>query len=310
MSVKVSTLDYENYGKCVCITNDVIQVYVSVDVGPRILWYGFKDGENLLYNDINRISAKKSEGITKAFGEGAEYQFFGGHRLWASPEDPVLSYYPDCHPVEWQQTERGAKFTAQPQPVNDVRHSMEIVLSNDGDELQILHEIENLRDEERTYASWGITQYNVGGIEIIPVVDRYDSLAANRLISFWSYVNYDDERIHLGRDFVTVKTADMPCLKIGFNNASRWSCYVNQGAAIIKKFDYDPALNYPDYGCNYETYTDPYIMEMECVGPNMKLKKGQSAKHRETWIIKKCDEMPSFTDQGEIAKFVKKYITK
>ena len=307
MSINVTTLDYKNYGKCVCIENGTIQVYVSVDVGPRILWYGFVGGENLLYNDVDRTSAKRSKDIADTFGEGEVFQFYGGHRMWTSPEDPVLSYYPDCHPVKWEQTENGVKFTAEPQPVNDVRHSMEIVMS-DSNELKVLHEIENLRDKEQTYATWGITQYNHGGIQIIPQLPRYDSLAANRIIAFWSYVNFDDERINYGRDFVTLKTADMPSMKIGFNNASGWSCYVNQGAAIIKRFDYDPSLCYPDFGCNYETYTDRFFIEMECLGPSMKLKKGESAKHTETWIVKKCDEMPSFTDQENIAAFVEKYV--
>lgn len=308
MSVKVSTLDYENYGKCVCITNGVIEVYVSVDVGPRILRLAFVGKDNLLYNDINRISNKTSEGITKAFGDGAEYAFYGGHRLWASPEDPVYSYYPDGDPVKWQQTELGAIFTAKPQPVNDVQHSMEIKLS-DGQSLEIFHSIKNLRNEPQTYASWGITQFNPGGIEIVPQVEKFESLTANRIISYWSYVNMDDERIHYGKDFITIKThPTLSRLKIGFNNACKWSCYVNQGTAIIKEFDYTEGGQYPDFGCNYETYTDPYIMEMECVGLMTKVNTGECATHREKWTIKPVERMPSFTDQEDIANFVAEYI--
>ena len=72
----------------------------------------------------------------------------------------------------------------------------------------------------------------------------------------------DDERIHYGRDFITLKThPTLSRLKIGFNNACKWSCYVNQDTAIIKEFDYIEGGQYPDFGCNYETYTDPYIMD-------------------------------------------------
>ena len=52
MSVKCKVIEnYEVYGKCVEISNGTVKAIVTADVGPRILFYGFCDGENVLQQD-------------------------------------------------------------------------------------------------------------------------------------------------------------------------------------------------------------------------------------------------------------------
>ena len=43
-----------NFGKCLEISNGEINAIITIDFGPRIIRYGFVDGENMLYEDINR----------------------------------------------------------------------------------------------------------------------------------------------------------------------------------------------------------------------------------------------------------------
>ena len=49
---------YENYGRCVKISNGTVEAYVTIDVGPRVIRYAFVGGENVLFNDIARRSKR------------------------------------------------------------------------------------------------------------------------------------------------------------------------------------------------------------------------------------------------------------
>ena len=38
---------FKDYGRCVSISNGVIEAYVTVDLGPRIIKFGFVDGQKV-----------------------------------------------------------------------------------------------------------------------------------------------------------------------------------------------------------------------------------------------------------------------
>ena len=42
----VNEIQYSHYGRCCVISNGKVEVYVTLDVGPRIIRYGFAGGEN------------------------------------------------------------------------------------------------------------------------------------------------------------------------------------------------------------------------------------------------------------------------
>ena len=39
---------FKDYGRCICVTNGVIEAYVTVDIGPRIIRFGYVDGQNMM----------------------------------------------------------------------------------------------------------------------------------------------------------------------------------------------------------------------------------------------------------------------
>lgn len=61
-----------SFGKrelCYEITLNNLKMIVTADVGPRILFFGFKDGENVLFHD-------KEEKLSIG-----EMKLYGGHRF-------------------------------------------------------------------------------------------------------------------------------------------------------------------------------------------------------------------------------------
>ena len=77
---------------------------------------------------------------------------------------------------------------------------------------------------------------------------------------------------------------DYPC-KIGFNSDG-WIGYLNNGTAFIKYFDtftIDSDTDYPDKGCNVESYTCKDFCEIETVAPLFELEPDDECEHVEIW---------------------------
>ena len=54
--LELKEIDFENYGKCVQLSNGVIDVVVTIDCGPRIVRFGFvaRIGYQLLFIEFLR----------------------------------------------------------------------------------------------------------------------------------------------------------------------------------------------------------------------------------------------------------------
>ena len=99
MAAEVKEIQYENYGRCVQISNGLIDLVVTIEVGPRIVRFGFVNEENVLYNDLERKLVNHNPSIAERYGKNAAFYCYGGHRVWISPERMPESYYPDNDPV-------------------------------------------------------------------------------------------------------------------------------------------------------------------------------------------------------------------
>ena len=113
MAVKISNVDsYKYFGKCVKLENDKIEVLVTKDIGPRIIYFGVKGGENLFRTDDDQINVSNSPLLKELFGPDAEYRFYGGHRMWLAPQMMLYTESPDNSPVEIEEIENGVIATA------------------------------------------------------------------------------------------------------------------------------------------------------------------------------------------------------
>ena len=54
MSVRVSNKQYKNFGNCVFLDNGLISLGVTVDLGPRIIYFARRGKENVLFEDVER----------------------------------------------------------------------------------------------------------------------------------------------------------------------------------------------------------------------------------------------------------------
>lgn len=307
--IKAEIKNYLDYGKVLAITNDVIEAYITVDIGPRIIRFGYVGGQNIMCDNRNAFEPKEDKTFQDFFGKGKKWENLGGHRIWVSPESYPETYYPDLEPVKYEITESGAVFTPQAERENGIAKQLEIKMDPDDANMYITMRVTNISNASKEFSIWGLTVSAVNGMLVIPMNDNDTGLLANRNISVWPYTNLADNRLHFGKHYVTLlqdTNAPEP-LKLGFdlNDAET---YYFLGEDIFRKVypTYHPHEKYPDNNCSFETYTCSDFTEVESLSPLKTVKAGETVSLTEHWSLHKkpCDV--DFNDDTSIDNLLNK----
>ncbi|MDR0325977.1 MAG: hypothetical protein LBI19_07805 [Oscillospiraceae bacterium] len=294
--------DYQHFGACVHVTNGIIELYATADRGPRIIHLSMAGGENLFWTDAKSEAVTRVEGLDLAFGKGDEYHILGGHRLWSSPEHVLNSYYPDNEPIEAVITPHGVILTAPPQRGLNLQFTIEVRMEPDEPFISVRHRILNTGDGIITLAPWAITQLAQGGLAVFPQSKQDTELLPDRVFVIWPYTDMGDHRLNWGDEFISLRPdATQRALKIGTLNSKGYALYHNKGVVFKKMWTPISHAKYPDYGCNFETYTNHLFIELESLAPLVTLYANQSAAHEEEWLC--------FAEPGTLGgmELIKKY---
>lgn len=299
--------NYENYGRCLAVSNGIIEAYVSIDVGPRILRFGFVGGQNMMQNDLNRNTQWKGAAYDAYYGEGTVAYLYGGHRIWITPERAPETYYPDNEPVEVTYTDNGVCFTPPVQRRNDVQLSLEIVMHPEKAEMQVFNRVKNVRDEDREFAVWTVSAMNLGGLEIVQHSKQNNGYLPNRVLSLWSYTNANDYRFFNGSSYMSFRqdpSATCPSFKVGTNNVCGRVIYALGEDVFRKEYaPHDPSKKYEDGGVSFETYISAGILELEALGPVERVAAGETAELAEKWSLVKNPRTPDARDDEALDRF-------
>jgi hypothetical protein len=288
MSVQTRIIDqFETFGRVLAVDNGHIEAYVTLDVGPRVIRLAKPGGPNLFFADAKGLLTEEGPELKAAYGPDAVYRFFGGHRLWMSPEYIASTYAPDNDPVTVTTLPDGAVFTPPPQGRNGLQFSLRLSLAQDAADVAVEHVIENVGAAPVTLAPWAITQLTPGGVEIVPQSKQATGLLADRWIAVWPYTDLGDPRVTWGDNALLLRqesTAER-AFKLGFYNREGWAAYLYGDTAFVKRFSTPDGEIYPDSGMNFETFTNQHFIEMESLGPVKELAPGARAVHNERWSL-------------------------
>ena len=313
--VTVTEITYKNFGRCVKLDNGTASVIITVDVGPRIISYCLNGRENMLLEDVDREFRDDSQELRDYFGGDKTWYIYGGHRLWSSPESYPHSYVPDNEPVMWSRADMGENVgicLTSPVTRTGQQHTTYVWLDRDNagtSKVQICHNITNVSGAIVTLAPWAMTVCAAGAVEIFPQSASDNGLLSNRRNVFWSYSDISDERFFLGNKYGTLRQVKGAPgkFKIGMNNEDGWAAVVNRGQIFLKNFHMEIDGNYPDYGCNFETFTNGIFLECESLGELKTLKNGQKVSLVEDWELIECSDTFDPRNEASIDGFVKKY---
>ena len=276
----ISRVEYGGWKDNIRLANDQIELIITTEVGPRIIRAGFIDGANVMKNFTAQMGGK---------GE-SEWQIRGGHRLWSSPEGKPRSYSLDNSPVTVEELgPYGVRLISPPEVENGIQKEMEITLAAGDNHVTVVHRITNLGAWDIELAPWALTVLDEGGIEIVPLPEKRphtEVLLPDFPLVIWPYMDMSDSRLRWGKRYITLKQdVTKSPTKFGMGNQLGWAAYLVHGTLLVKYFDYDPNCDYPDGGCNFETFTNEEFLELESLGPLTILEPGEAVEHVESWRL-------------------------
>jgi len=294
--INSSIVDYKTFGRCVTLSNGIVEVYVTIDIGPRIIKCNLVGRENMVFNDVEH--SFKSD-VSRGFGEGKNWYIYGGHRMWVSPENSPLSYYPDNEPVEYTVTENGASFSPKAQDVTGFKYDWNVTLN--GANVKIEHKLTNASDKAFKGAVWCISVMDAKGICVVPKPVEDTGLLGNTIIAVWPYTDMSDKRQFWGEKYMATKqdTEAETKFKYGISNTAGKMAYFNHGQALVKSFPTCHMIaEYPDFGVSCEVFTNKKFIEVESLSPLYTLEVGGSVTHTETWTLYADVDMPELTNES------------
>lgn len=287
----MDTIPYKGWTNNLRLANDTVELLVTLDVGPRILSFRRLDGPNVF---------KEFDGELGQSGE-AQWKARGGHRLWTSPED-ARSYFPDNGPVSWQALDKPVPHVhvvAPPEQPHGIQKELDVLLPATGARVTVTHRLRNLGRKSTILAPWALTIMAPGGLEIVPLPAKRphpgafsqarsaQEFWANQRLILWPFFDFTDARLRLGRRFITLRQDPKAAgpIKFGLAHVEGWVAYLNQGTLFVKWVPYQEDVGYPDHGCNFETFCNADMLEIESLGPLQTLQPGQRMELTETWEL-------------------------
>jgi hypothetical protein len=295
--MSIETVSYCGWNKCLRLANSSVEAIITTEVGPRIISLKGPNGENVLKNYEAQLGGK---------GE-SEWQIRGGHRLWAAPED-ANTYALDNDPVEFEVKEDTVVLRNPPVPATGLAKELTITLAKDEPRFFLKHTLVNSGTQPVSVASWALSVMAPGGTAIIPLPPpgkHPEDLLPNRLMVVWPYTDLSDERWKFGKHFITLRQdSTMRATKLGLFHTEKWVAYAVRGALFLKKFAADPKSVYTDMGCNFETFTNEDMLELESLGPFVTLAPGASTSHDEEWYLTSPGDLPANADEATLAAWL------
>ncbi len=264
------------------LSNGDVEVGAALNFGPRILRLARPGGTNV-FGEIQ----PDTQGKDTPFG--GKWHLYGGHRLWYAPEDDPKTYYPDNARVTVTDTERTMKLVQEVEPHTQLIKSIEVILQPKGGLVTVVHRIQNRGPAAIDLAPWALTVMARGGMAIFPhppYQPHPQVLAPSRPMVMWPFTRMRDKRWSWGDRLVTLRhdPSREDAQKIGFYDADGWMAYAIDGQLFVKLHDPKPGMH-ADHGCNVETFTNHLILELETLGPLVKLAPDATIEHVEWWRL-------------------------
>jgi hypothetical protein len=178
-------------------------------------------------------------------------------------------------------------FTAEPDRFN-IQREIRIKADPLRNCFVLVHRIYNRGGYPVELAPWTPTQFATSGECIFPqanFIPHSEKVLPARPLVLWHYTDMSDERWTWGRHVARLKWMDRGPTKVGTQVPQGYVAFCLGGSVHLRRFAFDPAAQYPDFGCNFETFSRQDMLEVETLGPMQTVAEGAYAEHQETWYL-------------------------
>jgi len=280
-------INYKGWPNSYRLSNGIVDLVMTTDVGPRIIRFGFV-GEDNEFKEYEDMLGKTG---------GKEWRIYGGHRLWHAPEADPRTYFPDNVPVQLEQQTGFVRLIQPTEMTTGIQKEMDIRLSRREAHVEVTHRLRNTNPWAVELAPWALSVMAPSGKAIIPLPPRGthpEALQASNTITLWAYTDMSDPRWTWGRKYALLRQDSQATTpqKAGVTVLDGWVACARNDHLFVKKFNHVEGAQYPDLGCSVETWTDPDMLEVETLGPLVRLRPGTTVEHVEQWFLFRNVPMP------------------
>jgi len=278
--VHIEKVNYQGWPNSYQLSNGLVDLVVTTDVGPRIIRFGFC-GERNEFKEYAGMLGQKA---------GDEWRIYGGHRLWHAPEVIPRTYFPDNSPVALEQHADWVRVIQPAETTTGIRKEMDIRLAAGSARAEVMHRLYNCGPWTVELAPWALSVMAPGGRAIIPLPPRgahSQFLLPLSSLALYAYTDMSDPRWTWGRKYVMLRqdSAAASPQKLGLSVPDGWAAYARDGRLFVVRFAYLAGASYPDMGSSVETFTNAEMLELETVGPLVRLLPGATVEHLERWYL-------------------------
>lgn len=277
--MSIAKIRYIGLPNCVKLSNGTVDVIATTAVGPRILFYGPSEGENVLalHPDASRATAL---GIWKPYG---------GHRLWVWPEFFPATYAPDNRPIECAAESDLSVRLHRREDDAGIEKQIRVTLSPTGSKVRLEQTVTSRNLWPVDIAPWALTIVKPGTsiIPRTPFQSHEDHVAVTQPLALCAYTNLQDPRFTLGLKYILLRAdpSRADAQKIGLRNKQDWCAHLAKDMLFVKRFTHDELASYPDYEVNTELFTRAGFQELELLGPHRVVQPGDSLTLVEEWHL-------------------------
>ena len=286
--IEIRQVEYGRWPNCYRLANDVWELIVTTDVGPRVIRCGFVGADNEFKEYSDQLGQTG----------GVEWRIYGGHRLWHAPEHESRTYVPDNSPVKVEVGDGAVHLVQEVESTTGIQKEIELAMARDAACVTVTHRLRNTNSLPVTLAPWALSVMAPGGTAILPLPTHgsheKDLLPGNSL-ALWKYTDLSDPRWTWGHKYILLRQDSSPTVnpqKIGAAVPDGWAAYARAGRLFLKTFRHDPVATYPDMGCSVETFTNKDMLELETLGPLVSVPPGAAVEHVEHWRLFRDVPMP------------------
>jgi len=187
----------------------------------------------------------------------------------------------------------------------------EIEISIQNKAVHLTHRLINHNPWAVELAPWCLSVMAAGGRALVPQEDfipHPDVLTPARPLVLWHFTRMNDPRFTWGDRLIQLREDSQfsSKQKFGIRNAQGWAAYELGKDLFVKAIQFIPEATYPDMGCNCEFFTMPGFLEIESLGPLVKLEPNVGIDHIERWWVIPNVELPK--DEASLIAALNPYL--
>ena len=287
------------------LSNDFVEVIITLEVGPRIISYRPVQGRSV-FKLVREQEGKSKEDVWK---------IRGGHRLWTAPEDfgkeDSLCYALDNSEVEHSiDNELAVRVSNLIEKPAKIRREMVVRLEKTSPRVTVEHRITNEGGMPLEIAPWALSVMAEGGYAVLsqpPQGTHPQDYLPNRSMAAWPFTDLSDERFCIGPRIICLRQTDRPPFKIGLRHSEGWAAYLLDDHLFMKNVPFIEGESYPDFGSNFETFTNTEFLELETLGPLKRISAGETIVHNESWVVFSGVRLPDVKEDEAFLKALEPY---